>query len=218
MRTIISVAALLLTTSVVAQNDPFWNPDANGDDIIGATDLQSFLSVYGASVGIDSSVTCTFEGTEFQQWIVDVFNEVIVIDSVYFETTLSGVYEEYVLGCPDPVEVTWSVSEAGVGTMDNAFSTYEKVIYAGYFSSPVSAFLLFRAEQDNGTWFFNGYVEANTYSSVELYSMADVLTFGGNGGVPNVYSNVVFDSLGIRVVNQNPNNYVRAVPFWHYTE
>ena len=43
----ILLAGILLSTSGFSQNSAPYNPDGNGDGIIGVTDLQDFLSTYG---------------------------------------------------------------------------------------------------------------------------------------------------------------------------
>ena len=45
MKHFLTLAALIASMAALAQN-PNYDPDSNGDDLIGAEDLQSFLAVY----------------------------------------------------------------------------------------------------------------------------------------------------------------------------
>lgn len=45
MKHFLTLAALIASLAALAQN-PNYDPDSNGDDLIGAEDLQSFLAVY----------------------------------------------------------------------------------------------------------------------------------------------------------------------------
>ena len=50
MKRLVTLMMCAVSLGAAAQNQPWefpWNPDANGDDLIGVADLQSFLSVYG---------------------------------------------------------------------------------------------------------------------------------------------------------------------------
>ena len=57
------------------------------DSYVGNIDLLSMLAVYGQQVGIDSSITCDFDGTPFEQFVVGVWDATIVLDSVLFSIT-----------------------------------------------------------------------------------------------------------------------------------
>ena len=53
------LAGILLSTSGFSQNSAPYNPDGNGDGMIGVTDLQDFLSTYGlAFEAIASTWSC----------------------------------------------------------------------------------------------------------------------------------------------------------------
>ena len=57
MKNIFGILALLITVASSAQVNNFtlpWNPDANSDQIIGVTDLQSLLAVYGQTYSSES--------------------------------------------------------------------------------------------------------------------------------------------------------------------
>ena len=56
MKHLLTLTALLISSLAMGQNVPGWNPDANGDDLIGAEDLQSFLAVYNTMLTSSQTV------------------------------------------------------------------------------------------------------------------------------------------------------------------
>ena len=106
---ILTFALCLLCFSVSAQNNSInvypWNPDSDNDNQIGVDDLQSFLTVYGNSFGLPPE-PCTYDGTDFGEFISNVLNETIVVDSVFIEYELEDVSTYYLAGCPDPITDT----------------------------------------------------------------------------------------------------------------
>ena len=62
MKNLIACLAILAAFTAGAQSMPY-NPDANDDGYIGSPDLLSLLPLYGTQVGIDSSLTCDYDGT-----------------------------------------------------------------------------------------------------------------------------------------------------------
>ena len=230
MKHLLTLTALLTSSWAMGQNDPFWNPDANGDDLIGATDLASFLSVYNTNVGVDSSVTCDFDGTTWEQLVLDVLNEVAIIDSVYFEYTLSGAITEYILGCPDPILTPWTISRSGVSTepeitidigSENGSSDYRN-FWCRLGPDSLYAYMFFYTYSFSGglndPYEFDGSLSANFFTPPYQGGTSLDLLDGDN--IPVQDANLVFDSLGLHVdsFNFNPENFVRAIPFWHYTE
>ena len=49
MRHLLACLAILAAFNVTAQASTIWNPDANGDGLVGASDLLPFLEVFGNS-------------------------------------------------------------------------------------------------------------------------------------------------------------------------
>lgn len=95
---------LLVMTAVSggAQSMPY-NPDANDDGYITSPDLLSFLPLFGSQVGVDSSLTCDYDGTPFESFVVGVITEEIVLDSVYVEYLIRDTLTYFTPGCPDLV-------------------------------------------------------------------------------------------------------------------
>ena len=61
MKHLLTLTALLISSLAMGQNVPGWNPDANGDDLIGASDLQSFLTVYNQPWDYESQTVVSYE-------------------------------------------------------------------------------------------------------------------------------------------------------------
>ena len=83
-----------------------YNPDANDDGYIGSPDLLSFLPLFGSQVGVDSSLTCDYDGTPVEEFMGAVWNEDIVIDSITFQYFTIDSAQVFTAGCPDPA---WEV-------------------------------------------------------------------------------------------------------------
>jgi hypothetical protein len=224
MKHLLIISALFVSSLAMGQNDPFWNPDANGDDLIGFTDLASLLSVYNSSIGLDSSVTCDFNGTDLEQLFLDLVSQTAILDSVFFEFALSGVTNEFTLGCPDPIQVPWSYSASGTCTNPD-ISTYsdpsQEFIYISCyrsFPSGGSAQINFYSERSCSTCSY--YLDSFLYSNVlnPPISGDEGFSFIGGYNVPIQNYEVTWDSLGIHRVEMDPSNFVRAIPYWHYAE
>ena len=236
MKHLLTISALLVSSLAMAQNDPFWNPDANGDDLIGVEDLVSLLAVYNTTIGIDSLVYCDHQGTQLEDWILGVYDQLIIVDSAYFEFALSGVVTEYVVGCPDPIESQWSVSDSGVITeIDSVVSYGNNYSGAGgyyfeirkTFPSCVYCLMDFNLSRQGAQspWNFGGQLRAFISSGTpscpyDATSPAGNINYDILGGtnVPEQNASIVWDSLGIRRPDFDPENFVRVIPYWHYAE
>ena len=224
MKHLLIISALFVSSLAMGQNDPFWNPDANGDDLIGFTDLASLLSVYNSSIGLDSSVTCDFNGTDLEQLFLDLVSQTAILDSVFFECALSGLTNEYTLGCPDPIQVPWSYSASGTCTNPDIY-TYsdpsEDFIYISCyrsFPSGGSASISFYSERYCPTCSYTLGSWLESYVSNAPISGGEGFTFIEGANVPWQIEQVTWDSLGIHQVEMNPSNFVRAIPYWHFAE
>ena len=56
MRQLLALMMCAVSLGAAAQNNNSYNPDGNGDGIIGVSDLQDLLALYGLSVDADSLV------------------------------------------------------------------------------------------------------------------------------------------------------------------
>lgn len=119
----------MTAVSTGAQSMPY-NPDANDDGYIGSPDLLSFLPLFGSQVGIDSSLTCDYDGTPFESFIVGLITQDLVLDSIYVEYLIRDTLTYYTPGCPDLVieplvlERAYFMSEVGQSGTSNGYVAY----------------------------------------------------------------------------------------------
>ena len=102
MKHLLTLTALLISSLAMGQMP--YNPDSNGDDLIGATDLISVLGLYNTLM-VDSSLTCDYNGTDFEEWFTGLYDQSNILDSVYVEYLLIDSVLTYFAGCPDPIYV-----------------------------------------------------------------------------------------------------------------
>ena len=220
MKHLLTLTALLISSLAMGQNDPFWNPDANGDDLIGFTDLASLLSVYNSQIGMDSAITCDFDGTDLEQFTLNLLDGTVILDSVFFELELSGETNEYTLGCPDPIQVPWNYSASGMATNVDPYTSDDEVLIwcSRGFENGGSAYFYFQAFRygPNEPWQINGSISASiNYDAIT----GNVNTWLVSGiSIPSQNDNVIWDTLGIRSGTIDPNNFIRVLPYWHYAE
>lgn len=113
------ITSVALTIAAVAMGQMPYNPDANGDDLIGSEDLLSFLGLY-STIMVDSSLTCSYEGTELESLVGGLFDGNYALDSVYVEYLIVDTVTTFLPGCPDPVEIETVLERGYMGTL--AFS------------------------------------------------------------------------------------------------
>ena len=89
-----------------------FNPDANGDNHVGATDLQSFLASYGQDFGLPPE-PCDFQASNFEEFILGWHSGEIILDSIFVEYELEGIATYFEVGCPDPISDTIIFADAG---------------------------------------------------------------------------------------------------------
>ena len=220
MKHLLTISALLFSSLAMGQNDPFWNPDANGDDLIGFTDLASLLSVYNSSLALSDTVSCDYDGGTFGEFWHNLFSEAIVVDSIIVQWEFEGTETVYVPFCPEPSEENFSFSLER--TLFNTESFYEENIYGPqtlyshkYFGS--------------GDFEFRVYVYSFGFPSYELYTEWSYGAVSGYTAVNYPYletgSNFsaghwVYDDQGIYDTSYNAyeNQFFRLIPYWHYAE
>lgn len=219
MRHLLTSLALLATFAASAQSMPY-NPDANDDGYIGSPDLLSFLPLFGSQVGIDSSLTCDYDGTPFEEFIAGLFDQTIIMDSLYIEYLIVDSVLTYLPGCPDPVviETVLERSYTMVTELQNMTSIDR---YFGYDPNQGSVFRELRLSFNfvNGTYslrlgdsevaMLTSYGQY-TYWSDDVISLPfpDEMAIGEDGFV------LPWEEDGW-VANCQ---FFRAIPIWHYAE
>lgn len=220
MKLFITFSTLFVSSLALGQNNPFWNPDANGDDLIGFADLASLLSVYNTSLTLDDTLSCNYDGGTFGEFWYDVFTESIVIDSIHVQWEYEGVQLIYEPFCPDPIEDPFAFS-VGQTLQFNYYSFEENWIglntyYAQIeFSSGDMSFEVFNYSFGQPYFTFGSYVY---YGAAAGYSGVSSPSWGAenNYDAPSW----VFDEQGMYSTsyNSSENQFFRLIPYWHYAE
>jgi hypothetical protein len=225
MRYLITLLFAALSFSAFSQNNAIhvypWNPDANQDNSIGMGDMLSFLSVFGEEFGLPPE-PCTYDGTDFEDLMFGIADGSIILDSLFIEYELEDVSTYYVVGCPDQITDTITISH---NDMLSSFNTnlYEWQIYiasGNYYM--VYEFTFFPV---SGEYRIN----LTSYQMSELNLTQD--GFFGNSSQANIYSAIPFpedwylDEEGIHIEsgwdeNDWPYyaNYLHILPYWHYAD
>jgi len=81
-----------------------FNPDYDGDNVVATTDFLAVLPLFGSTM-VDTSFTCDYQGTDLEQFVGGLFDESLVLDSVYVEYLLVDTVTTFLPGCPDPVNI-----------------------------------------------------------------------------------------------------------------
>lgn len=200
----------------MAQSTMPWNPDANDDSYVGASDMLSTLAVYGQQVGIDSSLTCDYEGSSLEEWLGDLWSGIILLDSVFVQWHVEDSAVVYVPGCPDPMMDYVSFERAGMLT-----SVYEYTNYAIRFGGGIiggSAEVAFFWDAVNGTYqtrVVSSEVNAGlseVLGSAYCYTLEEALPISGEMSEEGI----VFDLWGDGFLSSA--TYVNILPYWHYAE
>jgi hypothetical protein len=218
MKHLLTLAALLVSTLSLAQQMPY-NPDANGDDFVGVDDVLGVLGVYDTAL-MQPSLTCDYEGTDLEQLIAGLFEQTLVLDSVYVEYLLLDTVTTYLPGCPDPVDIETIIerSYTFISPSDLGFSTSTDWMRVRGFMGLLD---YYRAIE---IYFYpeSGYYRIN----VQDNEVGTLTSYGETGSVwqtmpfPPSWS---LNQDGINVDFDN-NSWVansesfRFIPFWHEAE
>lgn len=162
-------ATCLVSFLTVAQN-PYYNPDSDGDNFVAVGDLMSLLQVYDTELGIDTTATCDYDGTSFGDWCIALLRGNIVLDSLRYQVQLGGTSTEYVFGCPNPAITPWQVE--GTRTMHPFETGYNQVMQDNAF--------VYEADHNGEPFYFNFRLEGSR--SCGGYYANPCLT--GNGTCP----------------------------------
>jgi hypothetical protein len=222
MKHLLACLAVIAAFTAGAQSMPY-NPDANDDGYISSPDLLSFLPLFASQVGIDSSLTCDYDGTPIEEFFGNVWNGDIIIDSILVQYHTIDSAEVFIAGCPNPIWETVSYERAWMTSgMQNAIGTLQ---WPTYFLGYTRYFrLAFSA--DNGNFSFDLLdLEISTSNLDEVLGsqVAYALTGSTNGWtIPFPTDAASFDENGIHFEYWNGflsgATYVNILPYWHYAE
>lgn len=216
MKHLLTLTALLISSLAMGQMP--YNPDSNGDDLIGATDLISVLGLYNTLM-VDSSLTCSYEGTELESWVGGLFDGTLILDSVYVEYVLFDTVETFLPGCPNPVMIETVLDRSYMLTnvYYDDFSSYDRwrgnLTYLGFSRYVESRFF------NNGT--YKLYV--GDYEVEELTEYSETTQWSPSAAFLPFPDNWTLDVNGIQV-DWNPNSWVancehfRLIPYWSEAE
>ena len=123
MRTLIFTLLFLVMGGGYAQTSQPWQPDANGDGLINAEDMLSFLTVFNTQWGPDMTVACDYQGTSLETLMADLLNGDATLDSLYFAYSIYDSAEIFMPECPEPVTVYNLVERSG------AITSFERVLF-----------------------------------------------------------------------------------------
>lgn len=234
MRLLVLCFALLSSGLMVAQNNSIevypWNPDANNDNAIGATDILSTLAVYGNEFGTPPE-PCTYDGTPFEDWIFGVAEGTIICDSIWFEFELEDVSQFYSPGCPDPILDTLIFADFGMlypaGSMTCSFGVPTLFSFIGtgafgytnnfgfYFNSVTGAYI---PGLDAGALWELGFAEDG------FFGQSNTCVWTSNFELP-LPESWILDADGLHISYDWPSskwpayaNYLHILPYWHYAD
>ena len=223
MKNLLACLAILAAFTAGAQSTMPYNPDANDDSYIGATDILGVLPLYGQQFGIDSSLTCDYDGTPFEDWVGLVWNGGIIVDSILVQYHIIDSAQVYMAGCPAPV---WEVASYERAWMTTSYlvqptEMWWKSTHLGY-----NRYFSMRFFATTGVYQFS--ISDAEIGNTDLYEI-----FGGGGGfaVENGSTNwqmpfdsnfVSIDESGLHFAQWSSAfaqaSYLSILPFWHYAE
>lgn len=227
MRHLLTSLALLATFAAAAQSTMPWNPDANDDSYVGASDMLSTLAVYGQQVGIDSSLTCEYDGTPIEEFWGNVWNGDIIIDSMLVQYHTIDSAQVFTAGCPEPLWETVSYERAWMTDTNLESTTY---MYWRVQENGFTRYFFLSFNSASGKFDFR--IQDNEVNDLGLVDVLGAhvshsLTSNGDGGspywsIPFPIDAASFDESGIQFEFWdgflNGATYVNILPYWHYAE
>ena len=102
MRTLIFTLLFLVMGGSYAQTTQPYQPDANGDGLINAEDMLSFLTVFNTQWGPDLGSLRLPKAQALETLMADLLNGDAAMDSLYFAYSIYDSAEIFMPECPDP--------------------------------------------------------------------------------------------------------------------
>ena len=202
----------------LAQQMPY-NPDANGDDFVGVDDVLGVLGVYDTAL-LQPDLTCDYDGTDLEQFMGGLFEQNLVLDSIYVEYLIVDSVTTFLPGCPAPVtiETILERSYTMLAPYINFYAYSNRLEIRGdNFYLDYNRLLYFKFFPESGSYFIevlDDEIGALTSYSSSSTSMTGLIPFPDNW---------VLDENGIDV-GFGPHNWIsncesfRLIPFWHEAE
>jgi hypothetical protein len=232
MKHLMTLIALVVAVTAGAQGTAIheypWNPDWDNDNFVGTSDLTGFLSAFGSEFG-NPPEPCTYEGSDFEEFIFGVYDGTIILDSIFVEYEIEDISTYYITGCPDPITDTISFSDALLLDQINVSNgDYFEVVGSSYGYS--NAFTI--ASNFNATT--NTYYLFVSAQVLDELGFTDDGFFGGNSSAAAesnlpLPSTWLYDENGMDISEINWNTYggdrfvnyieyIHILPYWHYAE
>ena len=224
MKHLAALLTMAITLTGLAQQMPY-NPDANGDDFVGVDDVLGVLGVYDTAL-MQPDLQCDYEGTELEEFILDVVNWDVILDSVYVEYAILDTLSYYTAGCPDLVVEPIILNRAYMLTQQsgcNIFGVCQglKTTYFGFERE-------FRVEYNENTNGFELVIWENEIGSLPTYNSVSQLWDSVQAQEPWSFTlpfpnDWFLDEDGIHV-GWGPHQWaancehLRVIPFWHEAE
>lgn len=221
MKHLLTLAALLVSTLSLAQQMPY-NPDANGDDFVGVDDVLGVLGVYDTAL-MQPDLTCDYEGTDLEQLIGGLFDQTLVLDSVYVEYLYSDSVFTYLPGCPDPVYIETILERSYV--FDNfwlSLNPSQEEVQSNIQLMNFYRGIEFQFKPQSGYY----QILIRDYEIASITNFSDASRWEGQYG-PDAYmpfpENWTLNDNGI-IVDWDPSDWAsncqsfRLIPFWHEAE
>lgn len=229
MKHLMTLLALVVAVTAGAQGTTIheypWNPDWDNDNFVGSSDLTGFLSAFGSEFG-NPPEPCTYDGNSFEEFVFDLMDGSIFLDSLFLEYQLTDVGSYYVGGCPDPISDTIVYSYSIMIDTYSFWSSGFQAIAFDPISNAMQTFGVYFSTTD-GTYA----VEMKNLNLEYLGYLGDGF-FGGtiNGSRTDDYSLPMpsgwyMNEEGIHI-NDGWNDddwpfyadYMHILPYWHYVE
>ena len=221
MKNLLACLAAFAAFSVSAQQfSPPWNPDADDNGSIGATDVLATLSVYGNEWGVNTSLTCDYVPTDSEQWFLDVLTGEVVIDSLFFQQVQLTSTEVYVIGCPEPVADTLVIEQTS-WLFPYVVDLEYPQLYFENSSSSNSGYAFFGISFSQGYYDIVMSAEPEDLESISNAGF-DLDTWWQHNMQLPFGAGFILNESGIGGgLWSSPNDYVQfiqLIPYWHYAE
>lgn len=217
MKHLTALLAAVITFAASAQQMPY-NPDVNADAIIGVDDVLGVLGLYDTAL-MQPDLQCDYEGTDLEQWVGDLFNLTIELDSVYVEYLIVDSVQTFLPGCPDPVIIETILERSYMINTVYSDNTYFDTWYGSTSDLGYDRNFSLRFSSDGGTYSFR----------LEDWEIQELTSFDYSSNTSPTYAVIPFPEgwelgeNGIEVTWSEyswvaNSDFFRLIPFWHEAE